>query len=264
MFAGVTNRGRGANEGWASAVKGCDAFETRDDVRHVGAKNAAIGMHFVEHDVAQPLKKSGPLRVVRKNARMHHVGVAENDAPLLAGFLSRVSWRIAVKDDGGHGNAAVFDHRVQPVLLVPRQCLGRIKEERGGARILGESLEHGQVETEALAACRRRRDDHILATARGSDGLYLMTVELLDAARMQGADESGMEIGHAAVVGMRWRDQPFGGEARPNTPFGDPLLGHRGDTARLFPRWSRHAESLMGTLRMYSGLRRNSGYRLAL
>jgi len=62
----------------------------------VTAKNAAIGVQFVNDDVLQVLKEARPFCVVRQDAAVQHVGIGQDDVALLTDGLPRIGWSIAV------------------------------------------------------------------------------------------------------------------------------------------------------------------------
>src|SRR5579872_1809951 len=62
----------------------------------MAAKDAAIRVQFVEHDVTQVLEKPSPFRVVRQNARMQHIRIRKHYVAAFANRLTCVGGRIAV------------------------------------------------------------------------------------------------------------------------------------------------------------------------
>ena len=60
------------------------------------AKNAAIRVQLIDHDVAQIFKQPRPPRVVRQNPGVQHVGIRQNQMSLFANRLARVARRVAV------------------------------------------------------------------------------------------------------------------------------------------------------------------------
>ena len=81
---GVGDGGGGGNEARPCAVEAGDAAEAAQDVGDVAAKDAAIGVEFVQDDVAQAAKKAHPASVVGEDADVEHVGVGDEDAGLFA------------------------------------------------------------------------------------------------------------------------------------------------------------------------------------
>src|SRR2546421_7264218 len=71
-------RGR-ADELRLAAVELADAREPPEEIREMTAKHAAIRVQFVNHDELQILEQLRPLRVVREDALVQHVRVAEDN-----------------------------------------------------------------------------------------------------------------------------------------------------------------------------------------
>ena len=93
-------------------VKRADAPQPADDVGQVRPKDAAVGVDFVDDDVAQVLKELDPLGVVRQDAGVEHVRVGEHDVPGQAHGVARVHRRIPVVGEGLDLHAHVRDERV--------------------------------------------------------------------------------------------------------------------------------------------------------
>ena len=62
----------------------------------MAAEDAAISMQLIDDDVSEILEELGPTRVVRKDPRMNHVGVAEYDVCAASDSPPGVLRRIAV------------------------------------------------------------------------------------------------------------------------------------------------------------------------
>ena len=73
-----------------------DPSQPAKNVRQVAAEDAAIGMQLVDDDIPEILEELGPSRVVRKDPRMNHVGVAEHDVCAASDGPPGVLRRIAV------------------------------------------------------------------------------------------------------------------------------------------------------------------------
>ena len=106
------------------------------DVGQVAAEDTAIGMQFVDDDEPQVLEQLRPLRVVRQDPRVEHVGVAEHDVRARPDGAPRVLRRVAVvgedADVGSGGLVHVRRQLVKLGQLVLREGLGR--EQVDGAR----------------------------------------------------------------------------------------------------------------------------------
>jgi hypothetical protein len=132
--------------------------------------------------------------VVRQDALVEHVRIADDDVAVEADRLALVARRIAI--EGGRAQAQVaraieFD---QLGHLVLRERLGGEQVQR--LRLPG----HGGCDdrkgvAETLAGGRGRGDDEVFATLRGVPGFALVGVELRHAAGAQGAGEFFREVG---------------------------------------------------------------------
>ncbi len=92
-FAIVAER---ADEHRIRPVVSADALQASQDVRQVAAEHAAIGVQFVDDDVAQVLEELRPSRMVRQDARVQHVGVATAPRAPAANRAACVLRRVAV------------------------------------------------------------------------------------------------------------------------------------------------------------------------
>jgi hypothetical protein len=79
VLARVADGGRRAQERGLLAVKTRHPDEARDDVRHVRAEHAPVGVQLVEHHELEPLEQTRPLRMVREDRGTQHVGVGHHD-----------------------------------------------------------------------------------------------------------------------------------------------------------------------------------------
>ena len=62
----------------------------------MAAEDAAIRVQFIEDDELQIFEKPRPLRVVRQDAFVKHVGIAEHDVSARTDRRARILRRIAV------------------------------------------------------------------------------------------------------------------------------------------------------------------------
>ena len=76
----VGDSGRGGDELRLAAVEGADAAQAAQHAGHLRAKDAAVLVRLVQHDVAQAAEEVGPQVVVGQNAHVQHVGVGQHDA----------------------------------------------------------------------------------------------------------------------------------------------------------------------------------------
>ena len=95
-FAGIGDGGGAANELRVAAIEAGDALEAAKDVAEMAAEDAAIGVQFVDYDVAQILEDAGPASMVRQNAGVQHVRIGQDNVALLADGFARVAGRVTV------------------------------------------------------------------------------------------------------------------------------------------------------------------------
>ena len=187
QLARVRDRRRRAEEHRVRSVVPADAAQPPQHVAQVAAEDAAIGVQLVDDHVAQVLEQLRPARMVRQDARVHHVGVAEHEVRARPDRPARVLRRVAVVGEDADllaGRAVDrLAHRLQLGELILRERLGRKQIQRAARRILEDRVEHRRVVAERLARRRRRDDDGMPAGQRVLDRFRLMRVELLDAAR---------------------------------------------------------------------------------
>ncbi len=94
-------------------------------------QNAAIGMHFVHHNIGQRGEKLGPLLVVRQKRKVQHFGIGdEHGGRCVADFSAEMRGGVAVIN-GGRGASAASLHGLWP-------CVHKALE--GRELVLCESL----------------------------------------------------------------------------------------------------------------------------
>ena len=246
---GVSGRiadGRGgADQDGVRPVKGRDAEQATEHVRHVGAEHPLVRVELVDHDVAQVLERPRPRGVVRQHPGVQHVGVGDDDPPALARRAPRVGRRVAVIDHGGRGSACVPHQVAQSRLLIAGERLGRIKVDGAGVGLARQGLEHGEVEAEALAARRGGGDDEVPAASGRLEGSRLVGVELVDAAIAQGANEPRSEAVRKGDQARTTRGQRLvGGEVGADGAVGEPALDDGVDASGLGPGGARHGQGV--------------------
>ena len=126
----VGNRGRGEEELRVRAVVGADSAEPADELRHVGAEHAAIGVRLVDDAVAEVAVERLPLVVVGQDlvqfvwVREHDAGLPADAGPLVRGRVAIVDRRIKLKPKPMLKLLEHFE-------LVLGHCLHRVEIERG-------------------------------------------------------------------------------------------------------------------------------------
>jgi hypothetical protein len=138
-------------------------------------------VHLIDHHIAQALEKLRPLGVMRQNALMQHVRIADHDIATGAHRFARITRRIAVKGKGTHPERTGLIQRRQLRHLVLRQRLGGEHVQCLGLVTQG-GLQYRQVVAQCFARCRRRHDHRMPACLHRFPGRRLVGVKPLDAA----------------------------------------------------------------------------------
>ncbi len=95
-MTGVGDGGTGENKARLAAIKRANPLQSAQHVGNLAAKDAAIGVHFIDHDIAQPAEKVSPLHVIGQDASVQHVGVAEDDAGAFANARPVAGWGVTI------------------------------------------------------------------------------------------------------------------------------------------------------------------------
>ena len=102
----------------------------------MAAKHSPIRVQLIQHDKFEVLEQPGPFRVMREDAFVEHIGIAEDDMATRAYGRARVLWRIAVV---GIDTNVPCAKRVCPlhqvVQLIVSESLRGIEVKRADIRI---------------------------------------------------------------------------------------------------------------------------------
>jgi len=74
-----------------AAVEASDAAEAAQHVAQVAAEDAAVGVQFVDHDVAEVFEEARPSSMVRQDPNVEHVRVSQNDVAFFSDGLAGVA-----------------------------------------------------------------------------------------------------------------------------------------------------------------------------
>ena len=173
------------------------------------AEDAAVDVRLVDDDEAQVREHVAPAVVVGKDADVEHVRVRQDDVRPAPDLPAALRLGVAVVD---RGLDALQPERAERPRLVLRQRLRRVEVERAALRLAREQVEDGEVEREALAARRARRDDDVLAAPHRLPRLRLVDVERADALRDERGRDARVEVvrkglGPARARRLRRRDR---------------------------------------------------------
>ena len=188
----IGDRRRRADERRIRSVVAAHAAQPPDDVRQVAAEDAAIRVQLVDDDEPQILEELRPSRMVRQDARVQHVGIAQHDMRAAANRPPRILRRVAVVGedaDGtrlvgrdplgiGLGHAEDLHELVQLGELILRERLRRKEIQRARRVIRQDRTQNRRVIAERLARRGRRDDDGVAAGEGVFDRRGLMRVEL--------------------------------------------------------------------------------------
>jgi hypothetical protein len=210
-LGGVRDRGRAEDEGRARLVEPADALQPPDEVRHVRAEHAAVGVQLVDDHEPQRLEELRPLGVMGQDALVEHVRIGDDDVALGAHRLARIARRVAVEGAGANAEVARRVELEDLRDLVLRERLGGKEIERFRAALEG-GVDDRQVVAERLAR-GGRRDHH--GVAPGGDmvpRLALMAVQVENAALPQRPGEPWVEAGgEVGVPRVARRDDDLAG-----------------------------------------------------
>ena len=153
QLSGVGDRRGGADQLRVGAVEATQSTQPPQDVGDVRAVYAAQAVQLVHHDEAEVLEQLHPLRVVRQDPLVEHVGVRHHDVCARANRLAGVSRRVPVVGESADVRAERLAHRVKLGELILSQRLGREQVERPGLGLLEDRVENpGGC---SRASCRR-------------------------------------------------------------------------------------------------------------
>ena len=94
--------------------------QAANDVGQMAAEHPAVGVQLVDDDVAEVLEEHGPLRVVRQDAGVEHVGVGQHEVGAGSYRAPRVLWRVPVV-----GEHAEIGQRLGQLLQLGQLILGQ-------------------------------------------------------------------------------------------------------------------------------------------
>ena len=226
QLAGIAHRGRAEHIGGPRAVASGQAVQTAENLGHVRAEHAPVGVGLVHHHKAQTRQKGGPLFVVGQNAQMQHFRIADQHRGRVASYLApeMVAGVAVIKRDRGAGRLGPGGGQGREGRqLILGQGLERKKIQRPRLGIVQMAFQHGQIINKALAAGRGCGHHHGMPGADVVCGQGLMAVQAHVAFFQQpvhGArpgQAAGRENGFRAGQQTMMRDltaQPGGGQQR--------------------------------------------------
>ena len=237
QFAGITHRGRAQHVDRICPVTSGQPVEPPENLRHMCAEYAPIGMGLIHHHMGQTCQKGRPLLVMGQDTQMQHFRVADEHRGRVAPDLAPEMVRGVAVIQGG-GGAGVLGpcggEGVKGRKLVLGQGLERKKIQGACVGVAQVAFQHGQVVNEALAAGRGRGCHNGVPGADMVCGQGLMAIEARDAALFKGtAYGRGPGQARGGIPGFGRRQQTVAGNL-PTQFFrgqqGGDVRTHRHDT----------------------------------
>ena len=178
----VGQGGGGKDELRLRAEKGGNPFQAADDICQVRTEHAAVDVHLVDDDIAQVGKEGCPHRVMRQDAQVQHIGIGKDEICLSADELSLRIGRVTVVNACvkgfalASGSAEQRQIMLQFLMLVLRQRLGGIDQQRSGSGIDPQGLHNWNLVGETLAAGDAGADHQVSALQNSPNGICLMFI----------------------------------------------------------------------------------------
>ena len=192
-LGGIADGGRREQQLGRGSVERSAATQASNHVRDVAAKDTAIDVSLVDDDRAEARQPLIPPLMVRADADVDHVRIAEDEIRLDASPAATRGVRIAI--DQRHPQVATETERVQATGLILRKRLRWCQIQRARVRLGQQRLEHRHGVGKSLAAGCARGDAHVLARASQRDRLGLMRPEVRDTRALQRGHERRRQVG---------------------------------------------------------------------
>jgi hypothetical protein len=106
-------------------MKLCDPRQPADHVRQMRAEHPPVGVQLIDDHVLEIREQAGPIRVMRHDSRVKHVGVGQQNPGPFPRRTTRIGRGVAIIRDGTHLKLGVAHEPPKRLFLVPRQRLGR-------------------------------------------------------------------------------------------------------------------------------------------
>jgi len=188
---GRGHRGGGEHERRLGPVGGADPPQPAQDLRDVGAEDAAVVVALVDDDIAQRRPEAGPAAVAGKQRPVQHVGVGQEVVGVLARPVALLAAAVAVMRRRPHVQAQRLD--AGELVVGERLGGGEIEHRRtplaAGAALLEDRRERGELVAQALARRRPGGQRDVTPDPGGLGGGDLVLPGSLDPARTPGGHE---------------------------------------------------------------------------
>lgn len=249
---GLGRGGRGEEEDGLGAVPGTDAAEPAQDLGDVGAEDAAVGVAFVDDDVAQRAQEGGPAGVGGEYPAVQHVRVGEYVVGVLTYPFAFLDGGVAVVHGGPHAVAERCGERLHGTALVGGERLRRGEVQGGRAPAVGclravqECGEHRRQVGEGLAGRGAGGDHDGFAVQGVLGGGGLVGPRVVDPGQLNGVDHFWPDAIGPDRMPARTRGQVLHmSDARsPARPCGEPVQDPTGGGAGV-PALGRPARTVI-------------------
>jgi hypothetical protein len=165
---GIGDGRRTADELRLRSIEAADPFQPSQDIGHMRTEHSPVGMKLINHHKSQVLKKGHPLCMVRKDARVEHVRIGNDDISLRTNRLTGIGRCISVIGEGSKGllnllnQVLEFDH-----LILGKGFCGKSRRFCEAWRVY---VQYGKIVTEVFPK-RWGHHHHILSLRNGLNGI---------------------------------------------------------------------------------------------
>ncbi len=196
-----------------AAVEASDAAEAAQDIAQVAAKDAAVGVEFVDDDVAEVFEQARPARVVWQDSGVQHVWIGQDHVAFFADGFAGVGGGVSVVGENAEAILQTLVEVVKFGELVLRERFGGEEVERAGVGILEDLVQHRQVVAQRFSGSGGRDDDCVFSGVDGFRCGGLMDVQAADAlGGVAGGEVSMHPSREVRPLGIACRKMAHGGE----------------------------------------------------
>ena len=158
------------------AVEAGDAAEAAQHVAEMTAEDAAVGVEFVDDDVAEIFEEARPARVVREDAGVEHVGIGEDEVAFFTDGFAGVAGRVAIVGEDAEAIVEAGIEVVEFGELILRQGFGGEEVEGAGVGVFEDGVDDREVVAKGFAGGGGSDDDYIFFGVDGVCGFGLVGV----------------------------------------------------------------------------------------
>ncbi len=212
-FPGIGDGCGATNKLRIAAVKTRDAAESAENIAKMATEDAAVGVQFVDDNVAKIFEQARPARVMRENAGVQHVGIGENDLAFFADSFAGIGGRVAIVGENAEAIVETLIQIVEFGKLVLCKGFGGEQVERAGVGIFQDGVQDRQVVAERFSGSGGGDDDDIFSGVDRFCCCGLMSVETANVFGGVSCGEVGMNPGgEVGPLGLARGEVADGGE----------------------------------------------------